>query len=217
VSRYGNDDQFQKNLIKGVNSFFKPPLEWIQKGMCYMLALDWILKYLAEPAKRQNTAERVFDAITSNIAELRMIANNYAAYAGDILEIEQGKTRDMELRRMEYLIKQTAAHVSILSRNTRTATPYLPTFNLVPTPTALGKIHIIPRKEAYFILFLYEAEGNMHGHAVGMIADKEGDYRIYDPNYGIIRATVISDVFASVLPQYTKNFESIKVNVMLIK
>lgn len=217
VSRYGNQNQFQENLIKGVNSYFNPPVKWIQNGMCYMLSLDWILKYLEEPAKKRNTAERVFDLITADIAELRMVANNFAAYAKNIPEIEKGETKDVELRWMEYIIKQAAVLVSMLSRNTRTATAYLPTVNIVPTPTALGNIRILPRTEAYFILFQFEAEGRTHGHAIGMIADSAGDYRIYDPNFGIIRATVLTDVFALVLPWYTTNVNSIKVNVMLIK
>lgn len=217
VGRYGNQNQFQGNLIKGVNSYFNPPLKWIQNGMCYMLTLDWILKYLEEPAKKRNTAERVFDLITADIAELRMVANNFAAYAKDIPEVEKGTEKDVEIRWMNYIIKQAKVLVSMLSRNTRTLSAYLPTFNIVPTPTALGNIRIIPRTEAYLILFQFEAEGKTHGHAIGMIADSARDYRIYDPNFGIISATVISDVFALVLPRYTTNVNSIKVNVMLVK
>lgn len=217
VGRHGNSNQFQANLIKGVNSYFNPPLKWIENGMCYMLTMDWILKYLEQPAKNANTANIVFDSLTADISELRMVANNFMAYVKDVLEIEDGKAKDAEIRRMQYIIKEAAMIVKMLSRNTRTATAYLPTFYVVPTPRALGKICLQPQTEAYLILFRFENEGKIHGHAIGMIADSNRDYYIYDPNFGIIRATNISDVFAYVLPWYTTNIRSIQVDVILIK
>lgn len=217
VSRHGNRNQFQANLIKGVNSYFKPPLKWIEQGMCYMLTMDWILKYLEQPVKNANTANEVFDLITADIVELRMVANNFMAYAKGLLEIEDGKAQDTELRQMQYIIKEASTIVRMMSRNTRTATAYLPTFHIIPTPTALGNIRLQPQTEAYLILFFFENDGKTHGHAIGMIAENNHDYYIYDPNAGVIRATIISDVFASVLPWYTTNLSSIQVNVILVR
>ncbi|RKJ31341.1 hypothetical protein D7X25_36040 [bacterium 1XD42-8] len=217
VSRYGNTNQFQENLIKGVNNYFNPPLKWIENGMCYMLTMEWILKYLEQTVKNADTAKVVFDFLTADISELRMVANNFMAYTKGLLKIEEGKAKDVEVRRMEYIINEAAIIVRMLSRNTRTATAYLPTFPIMPTPTALGNISLQPQTEAYFILFRFEDKGKIHGHAIGMIADSNRDYYIYDPNFGIIRATNISDVFASVLPWYTTNIRSIRVNVLIIR
>jgi hypothetical protein len=217
IQQHGNRNQFQKNLIMGVNAYAKSELPLIKNGMCYMLTLHWILEYLNANPKTANTANNVFDMMTANIAVLRQVAQNFSSYISNALNHQIDKLANDEIAFLNLIKEQSSDFVELLSRGTRNAQPYLPTFKIIPTPEIMLDISLTPQTEAYLVLFYFNSQGKRYGHAVGMIANAANDFRIYDPNAGVYTSTVLTDIFASILAVYTDDPYSIEVNLILIR
>ena len=215
TGRHGTIDQFQENLIKGVNAFAKPELPLIKNGMCYMLTLHWILEYLNTNSKDQNTAATVFDLMTVNIAALRQIAQNFSSYKSN--ELKYVKLGNDGISWTKLIKEQVCDFVMILSKQTRTAHFLLSDLSIFPHSDAFSSITLVPQTEAYLILFKFKCKEEIHGHAIGMIANANNDFRIYDPNCGIYTSTVLTDVFATILPGYTDELKSVTVDIILIR
>lgn len=183
---YGRPDQCQNALIDSVNAQFDPPIAEIEGGMCYMLAMQYLLDYL----NIQNAARlprQIFDILTGGAGQqsyLRQIANNFRAYITNGFNLTG-------------IAQQTQTYIGALSSGRRTAA-YLTNFESrsLPTPplvinnTAIGHLAI---------LFFRDGDGKMCGHAVAAVWDG-ARYYLYDPNYGVYQADSTDEIYGAVLP-----------------
>lgn len=176
---YGNEQQTQGELIDWINAEFDPPIEQIEDGMCYMLAMQFLLDYLR--GQRGATPEHTFDHLTGDKVYLRQIAGNYREY------IEHGFPS-------EEIETLTPHYIELLSYGKLEAAEafrFYPGTSYNPSLDSPAKGHLV--------VFYFEEGGETYGHAVAVV--RVGDtYCLYDPNYGIFRIDDPKRIYTQVLP-----------------
>lgn len=215
IKKHGEESQFQNNLIKGVNLYAKSEFALIKNGMCYMLTLYWILLYLhvLKDDKTTDTANTVFDDMTGNIELLEDVAKKFSDYKSNVFKLNQSVKNEIEF--MNLIKTEASMFVKFLSNGTRVIHSLFPTFSLSsPLPANLS---LAPQTEAYFILFSFDdLNGKRKGHAIGMIANANNDFYIYDPNAGIYHSDTLTDVFTNIVPNCFSGSSNIMVDILLI-
>lgn len=179
---YGEEAQSQGSLIPIINKDFVPPIPEITSGMCYMLAIQFILDYL--PNCAEALPETTFDRITGDYAYLRQIAGNFRKYIMDagtpFFDIVPATERYVEM------LSEKRSEAKLLTRfDTRS----------IPQPLIDN-----PARGHLVIFYFTDPSGKKtFGHAVAVVRDQD-TYCLYDPNFGIFRTKNPDDIYAGVLP-----------------
>lgn len=77
---YGEESQRQTELIAEINGLFDPPIDEIDDGMCFLLAIQFISDYIRASTREGAAPNEIFDRITGDTAYLRQVAGNMRAY-----------------------------------------------------------------------------------------------------------------------------------------
>ncbi len=201
--KYGGKNQCQNNLIKGVN-LIAEPLPAIENGMCYMLCIHWLIRYLGKSPKTRRTPLEEFDEMTGNIVELRQVAQNFCAYYANALQFNIHNLQSHSDAWIRELSDQTEIFVEMMSRKSRTAQLYVNNATLVPRSASLDALTLTVWAEAYLVVFYFERDGKQRGHALAMVSVSRGNnlFFIYDPNRGLILCTAITDLADEIIKGY---------------
>lgn len=177
---YGEEEQSQGKLIEVINREFDPPIPQIEQGMCYMLAIQFLLDYLGDV--EHALPERIFDRITADHAYLRQIAGNFREYKdhGRSLTVAEATQRYVELLSKRHSEARLVGSFSI---------------GTILRPAIDNPVR------GHLILFYFKNESGtrMFGHAVAAVQDQD-TYCLYDPNFGIYRTKNADDIYRDVLP-----------------
>lgn len=177
---YGEKEQSQGQLIEVINREFSPPIPQIEQGMCYMLAIQFLLDYLKDP--KGASPEGTFDHITADKAYLRQIAGNFREYSdrGTLLPVPESTQR----------------YVDLLSR-TRSEARLLANFST----RSIDRPAIDNPARGHLVIFYFQNESGTKtfGHAVAVVRDQD-THCLYDPNFGIYRTKNPDDIYLGVLP-----------------